>query len=176
LTTRARPWLAIGFALALAGDARGEFVARARDFRCLDEFTPVPGKSLRIFHRDPKKLARAVRIAELDLRRRRYPVGTIIQIFPFEAMVKRGGGFNRDGGGWEFFNLKVSAGGTRITGRTQNEQPGKPLRNLFGRCEDVRCHGALQAKPFDRVCEDHIPPLPLTEDEIRALSFDPRCP
>ena len=28
-------------------------------------------------------------IRELDLRRRRYPVGTIIQIFPFEAMAKR---------------------------------------------------------------------------------------
>jgi hypothetical protein len=40
--------------------------------------------------------------------------------------VKRGGGFNPDGGGWEFFNLKVTAEGTRITGRTQNERDGGP--------------------------------------------------
>ena len=174
--TRLLP-LAFGIAVALAGVARAEFVARAKDFRCLEEFASVPGKGLRIYHRDAKKLARAVRIASLDLRHRKYPVGTIIQIFPFEAMVKRGGGFNPDGGGWEFFNLEVKPGGTRITGRTQNEEDGgKPLRNLFGKCEDIRCHGANQVKPYDRVCEGHLPTLSLTDAEIRALLVDPRCP
>ncbi len=176
VTTIRRLSLALGLAVALAGGARAEFVATARDFRCLDEFAAVPGKSFRIYHRNAKKLARAIRIAALDLRHRRYPVGTIVQVFPFEAMVKRGGGFNPDGGGWEFFNLKVRPGGTRITARTQNEQGGKPVRNLFGRCEDVRCHGANQAKPYDRICEGHLPPLALTIEEIRALRADPRCP
>jgi hypothetical protein len=173
--TRLLP-LALGIAVALAGVARAEFVAQAKDFRCLEEFAPVPGKSFRIYHRNAKKLARAVRIASLDLRHRKYPVGTIIQVFPFEAMVKRGGGFNPDGGGWEFFNLEAKPGGTRIMGRTQNEAKEKPLRNLFGKCEDIRCHGANQAKPYDRVCEGHLPTLSLTADEIQALRIDPRCP
>jgi hypothetical protein len=102
----------------------------------------------------------------------KYPVGTIIQVFPFEAMVKRGGGFNHDGGGWEFFNLEVAPGGTRIAGRTQNEQEGKPLRNLFGRCEDIRSHGACQVKAYDRVCEGHLPRLSFTDAEIEALRVD----
>ncbi len=161
-----------------AGTAGGEkpFVARAKDFRCLEEFASVPGKSFRIHHRNPRKLARAVRIAALDLRGRRYPVGTIIQLFPSEAMVKRGGGFNPEGGGWEFFKLEVEPGGTRIVGRTQNEREGKRLRNSFGACQDRRCHGASQAKPYDRVCEGHLPPLSLTDEEIEALRVDPRCP
>jgi len=37
-----------------------------------------------------KRLRRA--IAANDLRHKRYPVGTIVQVLPFEAMVKRGGG------------------------------------------------------------------------------------
>jgi hypothetical protein len=167
---------AVVLSLGLAGIAHAEFVARARDFRCLEEFTPVPGKRFRIHHRNPRKLARAVRIAALDLRGRRYPVGTIIQIFPHEAMVKRGGGFNRGGGGWEFFKLSVEPGRTRIVGRTQDQRPGAPLRNFFGACQDGRCHGANQAKRYDRVCEGHLPPLSLTDEEIEALRVDPRCP
>jgi hypothetical protein len=168
--------LTITTVVAMASTARAEFVARAKDFKCLDEFAPVPGKSFRIYHRNAKKLARAVRIAALDSRHRKYPVGTIIQVFPFEAMVKRGGGFNPEGGGWEFFNLKVKPGGTRIVGRTQNEQDGKPLKKLFGACQDIRCHGANQVKPYDRVCEGHVPALSLTDEEIQALRIDPRCP
>jgi hypothetical protein len=68
-------WLALALAAAIASPARAEFVARPKDFRCLDEFAPVPGKRFRIYHRNPKKLARAVRIAALDLRHRKYPVG-----------------------------------------------------------------------------------------------------
>jgi hypothetical protein len=36
-----------------------------------------------------------------------YPVGTLIQLFPGEAMVKQpgGGGFSPDTGDWEFFEL-----------------------------------------------------------------------
>jgi hypothetical protein len=168
--------LALGVVLALAAGAAAEFVARVKDFRCLDEFSSVPGKSFRIYHRNPRKLARALRIASGELPRRKYPVGTIIQVFPFEAMVKRGGGFNRDFGGWEFFNLRVSSEGTRILGRTATERAGRPLRNFIGACQDPRCHGAAQVRRFDRVCEGNLPPLPLTEEEFAALRADPRCP
>jgi hypothetical protein len=166
--------LAAGLVLALAGGARAEFVAHAKDFRCLKEGATVPGKKLVIFHRNPKKLAKAVQIAQLDLRHKRYPVGTIIQIFPFEAMVKRGGGFNPDGRGWEFFNLDVTADSTRITGRTGTD--GKGLKNFFGKCEDFRCHTAQLVKPFDSVCEGHLPWFQLDEALVEALRQDPRCP
>lgn len=168
--------VALAIVVALAGGAAAEFVARAKDFRCLDEFTPVPGKKFRIYHGNPRKLRRALRIATGELPRRKYPVGTIIQVFPFEAMVKRGGGFNPDLGGWEFFNLRVSPAGTRIRGRTEHERPGRPLRNFIGACQDTRCHGAAQVRKFDRVCEGHLPPLALTDEEFEALRVDPRCP
>lgn len=136
----------------------------------------MPGKSFVVYHRNPRRLQRALRIAAGDLPRRKYPVGTIIQVFPFEAMVKRGGGFNPDFGGWEFFNLDVSPEGTQIAGRTQNEPDGRPLRNFIGACQDKRCHGAAQVRKFDRVCEGHLPPLSLTDAEFQALRADPRCP
>jgi hypothetical protein len=169
--------LAFGIAVVFAADAGAEFVARAKDFGCLQEFTPVPGKHFVIYNRNPRRLRRAVRIATEDLPHRRYPVGTIIQVLPFEAMVKRGGGFNPDGAGWEFFNLQVSAHGTRIVGRTQNEKEGRRLRNAFGTCQDRRCHGANpEVRKFDRVCEGHLTPLTLTDEEFEALRADPRCP
>jgi hypothetical protein len=63
-------------------------------------------KELRRPQPQPKRLRRAIETAANDLRHKRYPVGTIVQVFPFEAVVKRGGGFNPSGGGWEFFNLR----------------------------------------------------------------------
>src|SRR5262249_12242623 len=125
---------ALGIALALASAARAEFVARAKDFKCLKAFVPIPGKNFVVYNRNPARLQRAVRIATEDLEHRKYPIGTIIQVFPFEAMVKRGGGFNPSGGGWEFFNLKVSPQGTLITGRTPTPPAARhDAANLLGR-------------------------------------------
>jgi hypothetical protein len=166
--------LAAGLVLVLAGGARAEFIAHARDFKCLREGTPVPGKNFVLFHRNPKKLARALRVAESDRPHLKYPVGTIIQVFPFDAMVKRGGSFNPAGGGWEFFNLDVSPDGTRIVGRTQNQGIG--LKNVFGSCQSVFCHDAPQARRFDFVCEGHLPPLPVSDQQFAAMRADPRCP
>src|SRR4029077_10724169 len=83
--------VAFGIVAALAGGTQAEFVARARDFKCLKAFTPVPGKSFVVYNRNPSRLRRAIRIAANDLRNKHYPIGTIVQVFPFEAMVKRGG-------------------------------------------------------------------------------------
>jgi hypothetical protein len=54
-------------------------------------------------------------------------VGTILQLFPFEAMVKRGGRFNPEGHGWEFFKLRVD----ERTGR-RSWRGGSEVTNLFG--------------------------------------------
>ena len=55
--------VAFGIAVALASGAHAEFVARAKDFKCLKAFTPIPGKSFVVYNRNAARLHRAVRIA-----------------------------------------------------------------------------------------------------------------
>jgi hypothetical protein len=100
----------------------------------------------------------------------RYPVGTIIQLVPQEAMVKRAPGFSPSTNDWEFFSLDVSSTGTTILTRG-----GAAVVNRFGgSC--ASCHSAAQSK-FDFVCgPDHgCAPLPIGADVIAALQkSDPR--
>jgi hypothetical protein len=148
--------------------AGAEFVAQEDSFKCLLEGKKVEGKTFFVFHRNKRKLRRALRIAERDLPGKHYPVGTILQLFPFEAMAKRGGHYNPEGGGWEFFQLSVSSQGTTIVRRG-----GAEVTNRFaGSCQN--CHAA--ASTYDFVCEGHnVAALPLSDDLIRALQYDPRC-
>ncbi len=99
-----------------------------------------------------------------------YPVGTIIQLVPQEAMVKRRAGFSPATHDWEFFSLDVSARGTRILSRGGD----KVVNRFGGSC--ASCHGA--AKPaFDGVCStDHdCEPLPVGPAFFAALQkADPR--
>jgi hypothetical protein len=99
-----------------------------------------------------------------------YPVGTIIQIVPQEAMVKRRAGWNPPSGDWEFFALGVSASGTTIDGR------GTETTNAAGSCRG--CHSKAMAQ-FDFVCEmDHgCDPLGISTDFLVQLqNNDARCP
>jgi hypothetical protein len=100
----------------------------------------------------------------------RYPVGTIIQLVPFEAMVKRRAGFNAATHDWEFFSLDVSAQGTKIlTHGTINV-----VNRFGGNC--ASCHEAAQSQ-FDLVCgKNHgCAPLPIGDSIIAALQHsDPR--
>jgi mono/diheme cytochrome c family protein len=100
----------------------------------------------------------------------RYPVGTIIQLVPQEAMVKRAAGFSPATNDWEFFSLDVSPTGTKILSRG-----GAEVLNRFGgSCSG--CHGAAMPA-FDFVCgQDHgCAPLPIGPDIIKALQgADPR--
>src|SRR5262245_66209269 len=57
-----------------------------------------------------------------------YPPGSVIQLIPGEAMVKRDKGFNAATHDWEFFELDVSKEGTKI------RKPGfADVVNRFGR-------------------------------------------
>jgi hypothetical protein len=100
-----------------------------------------------------------------------YPVGTIIQIVPQEAMVKRKAGWNPASGDWEFFALGVSASGTTINDR------GNMTKNAFGG-ECLGCH--MKAMPqFDFVCETThgCDALPISTAQLEQLQDqDPRCP
>jgi hypothetical protein len=100
-----------------------------------------------------------------------YPVGTVIQLVPNEAMVKRAPGFAQESADWEFFFLDTSATGTTIVQRGVTD-----VQNQFGgNC--LNCH--LKAMPeFDFVCEKGhgCDPLPIGDDVIQmAQNSDPRC-
>ena len=100
-----------------------------------------------------------------------YPVGTVIQLVPQEAMVKRAPGFSPSTNDWEFFSLDVSATGTRILSRG-----GAEVLNRFGgSC--ASCHSA--AKPqFDFVCGNNhgCAPLPIGPDLIAFLQKSRSAP
>ena len=100
-----------------------------------------------------------------------YPAGTVIQLVPTEAMVKREAGFSPATQDWEFFFLKVSATGTEIVDRGTTEVKNGFGGNCYG------CHSAADSK-WDLVCEqDHgCAKLPIGRDVIRAIQqADPRC-
>lgn len=101
-----------------------------------------------------------------------FPVGTIVQIVPTEAMVKRRAGFSAMTHDWEFFSLGVTASGTTITKRGTTD-----VVNAFnGNC--LTCH-AKAAPAFDLVCgtTHGCDPLPLSEAQLVTLqNKDARCP
>jgi hypothetical protein len=100
-----------------------------------------------------------------------YPPGTVIQIVPNEAMVKREAGFNAATNDWEFFALDVSAEGTKIASRG-----GEEVKTPFGQ-DCLSCHAQAEPK-WDMVCETGhgCDPIPVTRDMIVALQkTDKRC-
>jgi hypothetical protein len=147
---------------APAEDAR----LRASDFRNINTMTPVNGRFIANVN---GHLDEALSVARSETGGV-YPVGTIIQLVPMEAMVKRRAGFSPATRDWEFFSLGVSDKGTKILARG-----GAEVVNRFGgSC--ASCHGL--AKPaFDGVCAgDHgCDPLPIGRAGFEALQrSDPR--
>ncbi len=175
-TAAARGAFAALLALAFGcGDGGGsgvaqeptDFAAQASDFECLKSWTRV--RNFRITNK-LGRLEEALELARSPEPGRQYPVGTIIQLFPGEAMVKRGPDFDPENHNWEYFELSVSAEGTEINVRGRDD-----VINMFGgQC--FGCHEA--ARDFDFICEkDHgCVPLPVTSEVATALQdADPRC-
>jgi len=102
-----------------------------------------------------------------------FPPGTIIQLFPSEAMVKRAPGWNPVTNDWEFFFLVVDDTGTQIWTRGAEE-----TKNRFGgNCFD--CHRKAEPQ-WDLICQENhgCDPLPdfVSDAFIEALQqADPRC-
>jgi hypothetical protein len=139
---------------------------KASDFRNLQTMTKVRG-----FYVDNRlgHLKTALRIARAN-KGGVYPVGTILQLVPQEAMVKRRTGFNPATRDWEFFSLKTTAQGTEILTRGTTNV----VNRFGGNC--ASCHIAAQPK-FDLVCEHShgCAPLPVGDDVIAAIQHaDPR--
>jgi hypothetical protein len=100
-----------------------------------------------------------------------YPVGTVIQLIPNEAMVKRRKGFDATSNDWEFFFLNTTASGTTIVQRGVADVVNQFNGNCFN------CH-AKAMKQFDFVCEKThgCDPLPFGDTQILdAQNADPRC-
>lgn len=150
------------------GDEGLAFEAVAEDFECLQNWTKVGS-----YYLTNKRgmLDEAVAVAE-NPDGGEFPVGTIIQLVPIEAMVKREKGFSPETGDWEFFFLNASADGTEIGARGTTE-----VENQFGgNCFD--CH-AKAADNWDFICATGhgCDPLPLTPQLITGLQeADARCP
>ncbi len=101
-----------------------------------------------------------------------YPVGTVIQLVPFEAMVKRRVGWSELTNDWEFFALGVTSSGTTISARGTT----LVVNQFNGNC--FNCHNQAEAK-WDLVCETThgCEPLPFNADQIEAIQQgDARCP
>ena len=139
---------------------------QASDFKNLHDMTAVRG-----FFVDNKlgHLEEAVAIAEKN-RGGAYPVGTILQLVPQEAMIKRHAGYNAKTSDWEFFSLHTDASGTKIV----THGADKVVNRFGGSC--ASCHELAKGK-FDMVCEKNhgCEPLPIGDDLIHAVQeADPR--
>jgi hypothetical protein len=100
-----------------------------------------------------------------------YPVGTVIQLIPNEAMVKRKKGFAAASNDWEFFFLETSAAGTKILKRGVTDV----VNQFNGNC--LNCHAKAMPQ-YDFVCEKThgCDPLPIGDDVIlNTQNGDPRC-
>src|SRR5713226_5384621 len=147
-------------AVHLKHPAAQDLDMKPSDFHNLQTMTKVRGFFVdnRLGH-----LTAALRIA----RSRKggvYPVGTILQLVPQEAMVKRRKGFNPATRDWEFFFLRTNAQGTTIVTRGTTTV----VNRFGGNC--ASCHQAAQAT-FDMVCEHNhgCSPLPVGDEVIAAI-------
>lgn len=147
--------------------APADFVATAADFGCILDWERI--RNIRVTNK-LGFLDEAVALARDPKPGVQYPIGTIIQLFPGEAMVKRGPEFDPGNNNWEYFELSVSPEGTSINVRGRDD-----VINMFG----GQCFGCHQAaRDFDFICEkDHgCINLPIGDAAITALQEgDPRC-
>jgi hypothetical protein len=150
-----------------AGEAADARVIDATSFRCITSMTAVRQFYVDNLRGDLSATVTAANAASGAV----YPPGSVIQLIPGEAMVKREKGFNPATRDWEFFELDVSQTGTQIRKRGFADVVNRFGGNCFA------CH--IAARPeWDLVCEsDHgCKPIPVTRPMIAALQrTDPRC-
>lgn len=144
------------------------FVPEAEDFKCIRDMHPVRG-----FFVDNLlgNLDATIAAAESETGAV-YPAGSVIQLVPGEAMVKREAGFSDTTKDWEFLELDVSDAGTMIRVRGTHEA----VNQFGGNC--LECHEKAEPQ-WDLVCEQThgCDPIPLTPVMVKAIqNTDPRCP
>jgi hypothetical protein len=160
--------VAIALGLSMSSSLyAADLTVSENSFGCIRDWTKV--RNTYITHADPEKLKEAVRIFKNSIPDKEYPAGTFLQLLPNEAMVKHQRQQFPETNGWEFFDLDLSAQGTKI--KTRGEQ----TVNFQG----VKCFSCHQpAIKYDFVCErtHGCAPVPLDDQKIAELqAADPRC-
>lgn len=148
--------------------AAAAFVPQAEDFKCIRDMHPVRGFFVDNLLGD---LEATIAVAESETGGV-YPPGSVVQLVPGEAMVKREAGFSAETKDWEFFELDVSPAGAVITVRGTHEA----VNQFGGNC--LECHAKAEAQ-WDLICEQThgCDPIPLTAVMTKAIqNTDPRCP
>jgi hypothetical protein len=157
----------LGFWMA-CGAAADDISVTEQTFNCILDWPAV--RNTRIKHSDPEKLKEAMRIFKDSIPDTEYPVGTVLQLVPFEAMVKHPRERFPKTNGWEFFSLNLSAAGAKIRDQGDN------VVNLSQGVTCLSCHEP--ASRFDFVCEKRhgCAPIPFNDEMIREVqAADPRC-
>ncbi len=140
--------------------------ALSSDFGCVADYRRVGG----LYLKNVLGLTeQAVAVAESD-GDWHFPVGTIIQGQPNEAMLKRGPGFSPETGDWEYITLDNDGTRTVITARGTTDVQG-----VGQTC--AACH-APAGDQWDYICQDDhgcepIPASPVLFETLR--SSDARC-
>ena len=146
--------------------ASEDLVIDSSTFECIRDMTPVRG-----FFVDNLEgnLEGTVKVSEAG--EGVYPPGSVVQLVPGEAMIKRAKGFSPATSDWEFFELDVSGEGSSIRARGFVDVVNRFDGNCFA------CH--IKANPGrDMICESGhgCDPIPLTPLMIKAIqNTDPRC-
>ena len=164
-----RSVLVAGIVLAMQYNASAQELAVSEEtFGCILDWPKIRNTYFK--HADPQKLKEAMRIFRDRVPEQEYPVGTILQLVPFEAMVKHPHEKFPNSNGWEFFALEVSEAGTKIRDR------GDKVVNLLLATPCLTCH--QPAARFDFVCEKGHGCAPLPIDDQKIAEFqkaDLRC-
>ena len=147
--------------------AASEIAIDDSSFRCLEEMTKVRHFYVDNLVGDLDSTVKAAESTDGAV----YPTGSVVQLVPTEVMVKRQPGFNVATRDWEFFELLVSAEGSKIDKRGFTDV----INRFGGNC--FACH--IKAEPkFDFICEQGhgCDPLPITREVIAGIQGkDPRC-
>jgi hypothetical protein len=118
---------------------------------------------------DPEKLKEAMRIYRDNVQDTDYPIGTILQLFPDQAMVKHPAEKFPLTNGWEFFEFEIAQHRTIIRAH------GDRISNR----NSVPCMACHQNAPrYDFVCgKGHgCTPLSYTDQKIAEIqAADERC-
>jgi len=164
-----RSVLVAGLVFCMVSSVSAEDIAvTEQTFGCILDWPKVRNTYFK--HSDPEKLKEAMRIFRDSIPDRQYPVGTILQLIPFEAMVKHPREKFPNTNGWEFFDLDVSKEGTTIKERGEH---------VVNHSQGVTCLSCHQpAAKFDFVCEKGhgCAPIPFDDQKIAEIQqTDLRC-
>lgn len=164
-----RSILAAGLSMFMLSNALAQdIMVTEQTFGCILDWPKIRNTYFK--HDDPKKLKEAMRIFRDSVPDKEYPVGTILQLIPFEAMVKHPRERFPATNGWEFFDLGVSKEGTKIKER------GDQVVNHSQGVTCLSCH--QPAAKYDFVCEKGhgCAPIPFDDQKIAEIQkADLRC-